>query len=470
MRSIKNQRFNAFAAYCRTPFTLALAEEVQFYEANNTNILATIIKDRQDSEYSGIILARDEKLRYRWISSTRFYKSKMKARIALRDKIAEATTDLDQQRLQGDNNAKPVDFFTPLKKTKQPLHKSFLSLTKLEGYSPAKEITEPMMRWHEDADGNFVEQFQTTGFDPRIWELYLFSLFTEIGYAIDKTSAIPDFCCTGIGRSFCAEATTVNPSRDKKGNIVSPPTINTDAEYTEATHNYYPIKFAGPLTEKLNKRYWERENVKGKPFIIAIQDFHTPIAMTLSRDALPIYLYGFRQGIDFTIEKPIYEKVDAHQWGTKVIQSNFFSFEGAENISAVIFNGSATISKFNRIGLQAGFGSGNTSLIRSGVALERASNTANPVSYQYDISDNCRIETWAEGLEVFHNPRAIHPLPMETFLNAAHHRVTENGVVESLLPDWHPIQSFTQILVPEPESESNDSNIQTLENTSKKTQ
>ena len=25
-----------------------------------------------------------------------------------------------------------------------------------------------------DADGNFVEQFQTTGFNARIWELYLF--------------------------------------------------------------------------------------------------------------------------------------------------------------------------------------------------------------------------------------------------------------------------------------------------------
>lgn len=467
MRPIKSQRFNAFAAYCRTPLTLTMAEEVNFYEADNTNILATIIKDREDSDYSGIILARDEKKRYRWISCTKFFKSKTKARIALKDKIAEIIPNLEKQRLQGDNDAKPVDFFTPLKKTKQPLHKYFLYLTQLEGYSPAKEIIEPMMRWFEDADGNFVEQFQTTGFDSRIWELYLFSLFTEIGYAIDKTSAIPDFCCTGLGRSFCAEATTVNPSRDKNGNIVDPPTISTDAEYTEATNNYYPIKFAGPLTEKLGKRYWEKENVKGKPFIIAIQDFHTPIAMTLSRDALPIYLYGFREGADFTNEKPTYEKVKTHQWGTKVINSNFFSFEGAENISAVIFNGSATMSKFNRIGLQAGFGSGNTTLIRSGIALERANNTVNPVDYQYIVSDNYRIETWAEGLEVFHNPRATHPLPMDTFINAAHHRVTDSGGVESMMPSWHPMQSFTKVAVKEPENKSNHSDAPILDNTSK---
>lgn len=35
-----------------------------------------------------------------------------------------------------------------------------------------------------------------------------------------------------------------------------------------AIRDYFPIKFAGPLTEKLRKRYWERENVQGKPFII----------------------------------------------------------------------------------------------------------------------------------------------------------------------------------------------------------
>jgi hypothetical protein len=36
-----------------------------------------------------------------------------------------------------------------------------------------------MMHWYEDPDGNFIEQFQTTGFDARLWELYLFAMFCE---------------------------------------------------------------------------------------------------------------------------------------------------------------------------------------------------------------------------------------------------------------------------------------------------
>lgn len=40
-----------------------------------------------------------------------------------------------------------------------------MSLGDLEGYSPAREIIGAMMRWHEDIDGNDVEQFQSAAFD-----------------------------------------------------------------------------------------------------------------------------------------------------------------------------------------------------------------------------------------------------------------------------------------------------------------
>jgi hypothetical protein len=32
-----------------------------------------------------------------------------------------------------------------------------------------------------------------------------------------------------------------------------------------------PIKYAGPLTAKLAKKYWEKKHVKGKPLLFAIQ-------------------------------------------------------------------------------------------------------------------------------------------------------------------------------------------------------
>jgi hypothetical protein len=43
--------------------------------------------------------------------------------------------------------------------------------------------------------------------------------------------------------------------------------------------------------------------------------------------------------------------------GQKVIPSGFFDLPGPENVSAVLFSNSGTISKFNRMGVVAGFGS-----------------------------------------------------------------------------------------------------------------
>jgi hypothetical protein len=61
-------------------------------------------------------------------------------------------------------------------------HQHFEHLTTGDGYSPALGIIRELMHYFDDADGNFVEQFQTTAFDARLWELYLYALFTELGY------------------------------------------------------------------------------------------------------------------------------------------------------------------------------------------------------------------------------------------------------------------------------------------------
>lgn len=191
----------------------------------------------------------------------------------------------------------------------------------------------------------------------------------------------------------------------------------------------------------------------------AIQDFQTPTAMNLTRDALPIYLYGYRQADDWCMEDPSVQRVETHQWGTKIIASNFFEFEGAEYISAVIFNSSATISKFNRIGLQAGFGSDRVRLFRFGKVCKNENGNPHIADYAHYVSADAMAETWSEGLEVFHNPRAIHPLPVEMLPDAAHHFMPDDGLMRSRLPDRFPTQSFTTIDVEELASQPDDDEL-----------
>lgn len=66
------------------------------------------------------------------------------------------------------------------------------------------------MRWHDDVDGNFVEQFLPTGLDQRMWELYLFAAFKGAGLDVSRPAPAPDFLVTGPGVRYAVEAVTAN--------------------------------------------------------------------------------------------------------------------------------------------------------------------------------------------------------------------------------------------------------------------
>jgi hypothetical protein len=451
MQDIKQVRFEALAAYCRQPGALIAAQEVRWLEAHGEDVLVVVIRDVTDGDYSAMLLARDLKERYRWVEMTKFFDTVDKALAAAPVLVEKIYADFGKQRAQGDEKGKPVDFFTHIV-AKEKLNRDFATISSLEGYSPAVELMKPMMRWYEDADGNFVEQFQTTGFDTRLWELYLFAALVEARCIFDKTVAMPDFCARNAFGELCVEATTVSPSRTPAGEFVPPPPLDTEEQMQAFQRQYMPIRYAGPLTTKLGKKYWERENVKGRPLAFAIQDFHAPNSMVMSRTALPIYLYGMVWDWEKVAEGKLViipKKVDKHVWGQKTVESGFFALPGAENISAVIANASATISKFNRMGVLAGFGSTRVHLVREGTAVNLDPNSELPTLFVHDVNAPEYSETWMEGMDVYHNPIAAHPLHPAMLPGAAHHWLRDDGQLESRVPEWQPFGSVTRILVQE---------------------
>jgi len=449
MKDISKVRFNALAAYCRQPQTIYFSEEVRWLELNSESILIVLILDRSDEDFGAIILAKDLKERYRCVGISDFFDSQTETLNNAKIKAEEIIADIAKARIQGDEKGKPTDFFNHLKNIHK-LNSDFLTISIGEGYSPAVGIINPMMRWHEDADGNFIEQFQTTGFDARLWELYIFAMLVEAGYTFDKSQAVPDFNAKGLLGELFIEATTVNPTLDKSGNVVPIPPLDTEDNTFAYIREFVPIKFAGPLTAKLNKKYWENPNVQGRPLVFAIQDFHAPMSMTMSKTGLSIYLYGY----DHDWEKDnsgkltiIPRKVTKHVWGNKEIASGFFNLPGSENISAVIANSSATISKFNRMGLMAGFGSEKVTLIRKGFIYDFDHNASDPKPFEVKVNSDTYHETWIEGMDVYHNPNALNPLDPSMLPGAAHHRILENGAMDSQIPEWHPLSSHTIITI-----------------------
>jgi hypothetical protein len=288
-----------------------------------------------------------------------------------------------------------------------------------------------MMPYFEDVDGNFIEQFQTTGFDPRIWELYLYSTFTELGFARDKTVQVPDFVLASLRGGIAVEATTANPPDGRT--LVVPEDPDERRAYIE---NYIPIKIARALKRKLNREqaYWNAPGLEGVPFLIAVQDFHAAASMTMVVPAATEYVFGVRHS---QVEGRIrIEWIDEHRFGGAAEPSGFFRLPNSENISAVLVNAQGTLLKFNRLGYVAGFGNRRLRISRRGL-LRQDGNLADPrpVIFQDRVYDPGYSETWVEGMVVLHNPRAKCPLDPNLLPGATHEFLEPDGRIMSLLPE-----------------------------------
>lgn len=436
MKPISKLRFNSLAGYTRSPTMRLAARELGWFEEAQEKVLGVLVLDIPDNDYACYVLGRDAKGRFRAVGIDCSIPTAEEAYARLETKLAEYAQMPPAKFYQGDEVGKPLDFFTPVVNAEKQ-HSNFCALISGRGYSPALDLLAEMMHYFEDADGNFVQQFQSTGFDARLWELYLYALFTELGYGFNREHAAPDFHCQGLLGEFFLEATTVNPSDEA-------PVLDDSTRQAYFEH-YVPIKFGSALFTKLKKRYWELPHVWGYPLVFAVQDFHAHQSMIWSSSALVEYLYGIRQverkKSDGSTEI-ISEPVETYMWEGKEIQSGFFLQPDTENISAVLANPSGTISKFNRIGFLAGFGDRDIRMLRKGICYRDA---LMPQKFVDEVHSPDYRETWCEGLSVYHNPRANQPLSADAIPGAAHHS-SRDGRILSQLPSFHPIASVTCIV------------------------
>jgi hypothetical protein len=102
--------------------------------------------------------------------------------------------------------------------------------------------------------------------------------------------------------------------------------------------------------------------------------------------------------------------------------------EGAENISAVIFSNAGTLAKFDRMGVDAGYAPNDHRYIRIGFRLNPDPNAVVGNSFTEEVVADCG-ERWSDELQVFHNPRAKFPLPLDAFGGATQHTFEDGQLI-----------------------------------------
>lgn len=452
-------RFNLYALGARRAPTRIISEERSYWSDHDERVLGLVFRDRVDNDYGWMLLARDRVGRFRCVKVDVSFTSEQLAIERVRESIAQTIEDgnIADVGYQGDEPNEPFDLLrVAVGEDEAKLHPFFKILRDDPARTPARAVFKELGPWLAPTDPHFVHEFQFQQFDQRLWELYLWAAFRELGFDIEQPEA-PDFLCSAPGVAFTAEATVVSPST--AGPLSQHPDPQTPEELREFLAHYMPMKFGSSLTSKLNKKskagesYWDRGETANKPFILAVADFHKPGSteepgsMSYTQSALWPYLYGHRVEWE-AIEGQLVvraTKNPEHRYGNKAVPSGFFDLPGAENVSAVLFSNAGTLAKFDRMGVVAGFALPGHRYLRVGYRFNPDPNAIVGMSFQEEVGDQNYTEFWSDELQIFHNPNAKYPLPPETFAGITQHFFKE-GDHHSIAPEGSVLASQTIIL------------------------
>src|SRR6266571_2354635 len=178
-----------------------------------------------------------------------------------------------------------VDLFKPIVPEPE-LHPAFAAVVREDHFAPARAMANRVYETFEDVDGHFVREFQTHGFDARVWELYLHAVFEEMKFDVKKLVR-PDFRLRSGGRDAYVEAVTANSDP----NALKPPQpprepSGMQAYLKELSDNYVPIRIGSPLSSKLDKKYWKDPEVARWPLCFAVESFFDETALFFSSASL----------------------------------------------------------------------------------------------------------------------------------------------------------------------------------------
>lgn len=348
-----------------------------------------------------------------------------------------------------------MDILTPVHPTDK-LHPAFQKLITARTFRSARQQLIECAQRYDDQDGNFVEQFQSTGFDARTFELFTNELLFSEGFKHAGKHAYPDFHVEKQGIKLAIECTTSNPTNTGKDQLKAYEPVNSKDKdidsLVERLMGDAPIRLAGPLFSKLNKRfsetpYWELPSVKGHPFILAIETFHENGSLAFSASIIASYLFGIQQTPEWDNDGKLIIKthdIEEHKRDKKVIPSGFFDLPGAENISAVLWTNAGTIPKFARMGLAGKYPDKGISALRFGNKYDPDPNAHAPKPFIHFVGGKkAPKETWGLESVLFHNPSAKIPVPQGLFESVTESIVKDGQHVDLIKTEFTPIFSMT---------------------------
>lgn len=294
-----------------------------------------------------------------------------------------------------------MDIFAPVVPESE-LHRNFRSLQG-ELAEADREVLADWASGFEDRDGKFVREFQTT-FNSSFWELYLFACLKHLDYRVDFGHAAPDFVIRNFHNEFCVEAAiasnAIGEEAEWERDIKKEPPNVTSVLDTAV------IRLSNAIDSKHKKflsSYSSLPHVRNRPFLLAIGPFEQPYFWAQNDHGIRQVLYGYdRVGPH---GEHLYRTSIKKRSGA-TIELGLFSSDRLKEISAVIFSNTATMSKVHALNSDRDAFIWFTTLRFNAFGSQPILQAVEKKDYH---------EGLLEGLYVFHNPFALHPVPTNWF-------------------------------------------------------
>ena len=302
-----------------------------------------------------------------------------------------------------------MDLFTPIVSEQDQNHKFKTILATGNGFT--MDVINDWARGFVDRDGKFVKEFQTT-FNSSFWELYVFAVIKKYGWAVDFSVERPDFYIPSLGINI--EAAIASNAQDAKveHDWSGPPPSDLNAFNFSSI-----IRLANAFSAKYRlyqQSYSKLDHVREKPFVLAMANFDQPYSFLACQRPIEALLNAYY--VDE--EKFLAGDQNATLTGnalTEVMKANgatidlgVFETPAYREISAVLFNSCATIGKARALSSDP-----NPNIFFAATRLNTKSNHPHVIKKRKQDY----VENLLDGLRVYHNPFALHPIDPALFRN-----------------------------------------------------
>jgi hypothetical protein len=302
-----------------------------------------------------------------------------------------------------------MQLFTPI--VDQALQHPNFKMMLASGNGFTMDVINDWARGFVDRDGKFVKEFQTT-FNSSFWELYLYAVLKRYRLAVDFSIDRPDFHLPSLGMNIEAAIASNAKGAEPEHVWRGPPPTDLNA-FNMSTI----IRLANALSEKHRKyqtSYSRLSHVRDRPFVVAVANFDQPYSFLANHRPIDAVLHGYyvdeerfiaggRQG-----RLTGAELMEAVKANGSTVDLGLFTTPAYKEISAVMFNGCATMGKVRALSADP-----NPDIFFSALRLNTKSSSPHVIQ--------CRKQSYEEnlldGLRVYHNPYALHPVDPAVFRN-----------------------------------------------------